>query len=266
MVTVRSVANMRPSAFQPSQPSLSEMAAPISADADDRAGLGADQHGDRQLRPPRGAGGRQRVADDRGQADREAELAEVEDELDGGQPAVEQQHQRRAEHAGQHQPRRAGEHEAEHERHVAERERVRVAAELEVHDAALGDEEADRQPPPARCAACWIACRSATGPRNSRTASVQMAAFSHHTACKRLSAPRFSASRSIRFGLARSIGIRGRLIERGQAEAARRARMFRRTYSIVSGAPSRSTAASMNGSCSSSGRRSRKEPRQIAAR
>ena len=44
--------------------------------------------------------------------------------------------------------RRRSRTQAEDERHVAERERVRVAAEMQVDDAALGDEEAERERPP----------------------------------------------------------------------------------------------------------------------
>ena len=79
----------------------------------------------------------------------ERELGDVEDELDRRQPAVEQHHESRM---PSRQPStnasRAAEDEAEDERDVAERERVRAAAEVKVDDAALGDRERDRDRPP----------------------------------------------------------------------------------------------------------------------
>jgi len=117
-------------------------------DAGRRAHLGADDDGDRQLRAPVGADGRHPVADQRGEADRQGELAEVEEQLDRRQPAVEQQRQRRSHHGRDHEVRAARQHEAEHERHVAQREGVGVAAELEVDDATLADQEAEGEPPP----------------------------------------------------------------------------------------------------------------------
>ena len=147
-VTVRSVANMRAELAE-AEPALAERdRGADQRDAGRRAHLRADEDGDRQLRAPVGADGREPVTDQRGQADRERELAEVEEELDRRQPAVEQQRQRGSDDGGDHEVAAGREHEAEHERDVAERERVGVAAELQVDDAALADQEAERQPPP----------------------------------------------------------------------------------------------------------------------
>ena len=46
------------------------------------------------------------------------------------------------------EPDRRDREEAEHERHLAQRQRVRLAAEVHVDDGALGEEEADRERPP----------------------------------------------------------------------------------------------------------------------
>ena len=72
----------------------------------------------------------------------------LKNELDRRQPAVQQQRQRGADDRGDDEVAAGGEHEAEDERDVAEREGVRVAAELEMDDAALADEEPEREPPP----------------------------------------------------------------------------------------------------------------------
>ena len=238
-VTVRSVANMRVSWRRPSQPSQSEIAAPIRATADDRADLRADEHGDRQLRAPVGPGRARASADDRGQADRERELAEVEEQLDRRQPAVEQQRQRGADDRGDHEVAAGGEDEAEDERDVAEREGVRVAAELEVDDAALADEEPEREPPPGARAARAAAAGRSTGPTKRAIAAAQMARFSHQTGCTRRSAarmPRWGVStpsaielESVPMGRPKpSIGSARLRLSRAQ-ETGARARMFRRT-------------------------------------
>jgi hypothetical protein len=83
----------------------------------------------------------QRVQHQQRETLREGELSEVEGQLDRGEPAVEHQQRGGPDHAAQNEIARIREQQAEHERKVAERERVRAAAELHVHHAALGHHE-----------------------------------------------------------------------------------------------------------------------------
>ena len=76
------------------------------------------------------------------------ELGEVEDELDRRRPAIEQQHDPAAQHARRDHAFGATEDQPEDERNVAERERVRAAAEVKMDDAPLGQGERDRDQPP----------------------------------------------------------------------------------------------------------------------
>jgi hypothetical protein len=126
----------------------------------DRDRAGDQQHGhergdlgrEQRVEPDRGAepvgGGGKLVEDDHRQAGGERELRDVEDDLDGRQAAVDQQHHDRADEPRDDEVDRGREQQAEHERQVAERERVGAAAEVQVHDAALGGEEAQREAPP----------------------------------------------------------------------------------------------------------------------
>ena len=63
-------------------------------------------------------------------------------------PAVEQQHDARAEDAGEHQLGRVGEEQAGDERHLRERQRQRAVAEVDVDDEHLGRRERERERPP----------------------------------------------------------------------------------------------------------------------
>ena len=126
----------------------------------DRDRAGDQQHGDeggdlgreQRVQPHRGAeavgGGGQHVEDDHREAGGERELRDVEDDLDGRQAAVDEQHHDRADEPGDDEVDRGREQQAEDERQVAERERVGAAAEVQVHHAALGGEEAQREAPP----------------------------------------------------------------------------------------------------------------------
>ena len=172
---------MRPSALAPSRPSESEIAAPISStvtNADSWVATSAKiQVGGAEAVD----GGRELVEDDHRQAGRERELGDVEDDLDGRQAAVDQQHDDRADQPGDHEVDRRREQQAEHERQVAERERVRAAAEVQVDHAALGGEEAQRQAPPRDVHAGVELGRWSTGPASSAAEAMTIAMFSDQT-------------------------------------------------------------------------------------
>lgn len=115
---------------------------------DDRRGLRGEQREDPDHRPEALDRAGEAAEDDHREAGRERELRDVEDELDRGQLAVEQQHHDRPDQAGEHEVHRRGEQQAEDERQVTQRERVGAAAEVQVDHAALGGEEAEGQAPP----------------------------------------------------------------------------------------------------------------------
>ena len=75
-------------------------------------------------------------------------LGEVEDDLERPLAAVEDERRAHADELRGDEPERRHREEAEHERHLAQRQRVRLAAEVHVDDGALGEEEADRERPP----------------------------------------------------------------------------------------------------------------------
>ena len=149
VVTVRSISSMRPSAFAADRPSESEIAAPISVDGDERRGLAW-----RSARRSRSAGPKPSTVPARLRKMITARhvvsvnWAMLKTTLIAGS--------RRSNSSTTIGPIRpattrsigVGEQQAEDERQVAERERVGAAAEVQVDDAALGGEEAERQPPP----------------------------------------------------------------------------------------------------------------------
>ena len=107
-----------------------------------------DEYRDPGVRVEGRAIGRDHVHDHRGERGGEGELREVEDQLHRREPALDHERRRRAHHRAQHQVSTGGEQQAEHEWQVAQRERVSIAAELEVDHAPLGHQEAGRQSPP----------------------------------------------------------------------------------------------------------------------
>ena len=88
---------------------------------------------------------RQPVEQERRDLRLDGELQHIEDELDRRMPADQSQPDRTADHAGQHQLVRCGEEQPDDERDLAQRVRLRVAAEVNVHAPGLGDAEQRRQ-------------------------------------------------------------------------------------------------------------------------
>ena len=78
----------------------------------------------------------------------EGEVAEVERQLDQRLAAQRSQTGRRADDVADDEIDRRGEDQPDDERDLAQRERVRLAPELEVNDVGLGEIEADGQRPP----------------------------------------------------------------------------------------------------------------------
>jgi hypothetical protein len=87
----------------------------------------------------------------------ERQLGDVERQLDRRQPAVEQQHRRAPHQTAEHDAVGGREDQREHQRDVGERERVRPAPKVQVHDAALGDGKRHRHEPPRHMRA--VECR-----------------------------------------------------------------------------------------------------------
>ena len=92
--------------------------------------------------------GRQRVERDRRQRRGQRELGEVEEQPRRALAGREDQHDRRAQDRRDHGVARVGQQQAEHERHLGQRQRVRAPAHVCVHDEALGRRKGDGERPP----------------------------------------------------------------------------------------------------------------------
>ena len=121
------------------------------ADADvrhERRGRHSGEHGKPHHRVERIAHGREPLDDEQGHAGAERELSQVEEGLEDRDLTIERERDRRTHQAGEHQLVRGKEHQATHERHLAERQRVGAAPEVQVHDPALGSRKSGRHGPP----------------------------------------------------------------------------------------------------------------------
>ena len=116
-------------------------------DCRQRVGDGGEDRGCPDARSDLGRGTGDRVEDEHRDAVTEQKHPEVERKPDHGELPVEREHDDPPDRARQDRLWSTGEHEREHERDLAQRHRVRAAAEVNVDRESLGGGERDQQRP-----------------------------------------------------------------------------------------------------------------------